>query len=103
MSAGDWPEIGRSETVRQPMNCRRDDGVILVLALLLTLMLSVLGVAFALVTSSEAVIAENFRNDQEALHADLVALWSAHNHSSLANRTAVDAEYLEVVAIRSTQ
>ena len=51
------------------MNCRRDDGVILVLALLLTLMLSVLGVAFALVTSSEAVIAENFRNDQEAFHA----------------------------------
>ena len=42
-------------------------------------------------------------HDQEALHADLVALWSAHNHSSLANRTAVDAEYLEVVAIRSTQ
>jgi SAM-dependent methyltransferase len=41
--------------------------------------------------------------DQEALHADLVALWSTHNQSSLANRTAVDAEYLEVVAIRSTQ
>jgi 2-polyprenyl-3-methyl-5-hydroxy-6-metoxy-1,4-benzoquinol methylase len=40
---------------------------------------------------------------QKALHADLVALWRAHNQSSLANRTAVDAEYLEVVAIRSTQ
>ena len=42
-------------------------------------------------------------HDQEALHADLVALWRAHNQSALANRTAVDAEYLEVVAIRSTQ
>jgi ubiquinone/menaquinone biosynthesis C-methylase UbiE len=42
-------------------------------------------------------------HDQEALYADLVALWRAHNHSSLANRTAVNAEYLEVVAIRSTQ
>jgi SAM-dependent methyltransferase len=42
-------------------------------------------------------------HDREVLHADLVALWHAHNHSSLANRTAVDAEYLEVVAIRSTQ
>jgi hypothetical protein len=51
------------------MNCRRTDGVALVVALLLTLMLSVLGAAFALVTSSEAVIAENFRNGQEALHA----------------------------------
>jgi hypothetical protein len=51
------------------MNFRCADGVVLVVALLLTLMLSVLGAAFALVTSSEAVIAENFRNGQEALHA----------------------------------
>jgi hypothetical protein len=54
---------------RRFLNCRRTEGVILVLALLLTLMLSVLGVAFSLVTSSEALIVENFRNDQEALHA----------------------------------
>jgi SAM-dependent methyltransferase len=39
--------------------------------------------------------------DQDTLHADLVALWRAHNQSSLANRTAVDAEYLQVIAIRS--
>jgi type IV pilus assembly PilX-like protein len=51
------------------MNYRRAEGVVLVVALLLTLMLSVLGAAFALVMSSEAVIAENFRNGQEALHA----------------------------------
>jgi hypothetical protein len=51
------------------MNYRRADGVVLVVALLLTLMLSVLGAAFALVMSTEAVIAENFRNGQEAAHA----------------------------------
>jgi hypothetical protein len=42
-------------------------------------------------------------HEQEALHADLVALWRAHNQSSLPNRTAVDAEYLQVLAIRSKQ
>jgi SAM-dependent methyltransferase len=41
--------------------------------------------------------------DQEALYSDLVALWAAKNHSGDANRTAVDAEYLQVVAIRSKQ
>jgi hypothetical protein len=45
------------------------DGTVLVVALLLMLMLSVLGAAFALVTSSEALIAENFRKGQEAVHA----------------------------------
>ena len=41
------------------MNCKRADGVVLVVALLLTLMLSVLAAAFVLVTSSEVMIAEN--------------------------------------------
>jgi hypothetical protein len=68
------------------MNCRRADGVILVLALLLTLMLSVLGVAFALVSSSEAVTAENFRNDQEALHAaDAAAEYALGDLEALAD------------------
>jgi ubiquinone/menaquinone biosynthesis C-methylase UbiE len=48
-------------------------------------------------------IGQMFGPDQEALHADLVALWCAQNQSGDANRTAVDAEYLEVVAIRSKQ
>jgi SAM-dependent methyltransferase len=39
--------------------------------------------------------------DQEAFHADLVALWSSEHQSDEANRTVVDAEYLHVVAIRS--
>jgi SAM-dependent methyltransferase len=38
--------------------------------------------------------------DQEAFHADLVALWTARNQSGDANRTVVDAEYLHVVATR---
>jgi SAM-dependent methyltransferase len=39
--------------------------------------------------------------DQDALYADLVALWSGQNQSGEANRTVVDAEYLQVVATRS--
>jgi SAM-dependent methyltransferase len=39
--------------------------------------------------------------DQEAFHTDLVALWTAKNHSGDANRTVVDAEYLHVVATRA--
>jgi hypothetical protein len=41
--------------------------------------------------------------DQEAFHADLVGLWTAKNQSGDANRTVVDAEYLQVVAIRTKQ
>jgi SAM-dependent methyltransferase len=41
--------------------------------------------------------------DQETLHSDLVALWTAKNQSGDANRTTVDAEYLQVVAIRTKQ
>jgi ubiquinone/menaquinone biosynthesis C-methylase UbiE len=41
--------------------------------------------------------------EQEAFHADLVALWSARNQSVVANRTVVDAEYLQVVATCSKQ
>ena len=51
------------------MDARASDGFALVAALLLTLMLSALAAAFALVTSSEAMIAANFRNDQEAQYA----------------------------------
>jgi hypothetical protein len=46
--------------------------------------------AFAALTAS----------DQQALHADLVALWSARNQSGSPDRTAVDAEYLQIVATR---
>jgi hypothetical protein len=38
--------------------------------------------------------------DQEALQADLVALWSAQNQSGSGDQTVVDAEYLQIVATR---
>jgi SAM-dependent methyltransferase len=39
--------------------------------------------------------------DADALRAALVSLWSAHNKAADANRTQVDAEYLEVVATKA--
>ena len=51
------------------MGVGRADGVALVAALLLMLMMSALGVAFSLVSSSETLIAANFRNAQAALYA----------------------------------
>ena len=40
---------------------------------------------------------------QDALYAELVALWSSHDQSSDPNRTVVDGEYLEVVGIRAAR
>ena len=42
-------------------------------------------------------------DQQEALYAELVALWSSHNQSSDPNRTVVDGEYLEVVGVRAAR
>lgn len=39
--------------------------------------------------------------DGDSLRAELVALWSTHNKAGEANRTEVDAEYLEVIATRA--
>src|SRR5215813_6043907 len=39
-------------------------------------------------------------NGQQTLHAELTQLWSAHNQVD-GNRTRVDAEYLEVIAVRA--
>ena len=39
--------------------------------------------------------------EQAALRAELVELWSAHNTATAAGRTAVDGEYLDVVATRA--
>jgi SAM-dependent methyltransferase len=38
--------------------------------------------------------------EQTALHDDLVRLWTGHNQSPDRDRTVVDAEYLNVVAVR---
>ena len=39
--------------------------------------------------------------DRSSLRDELVALWTAHNQNGDPARTVVDAEYLEVVAIRA--
>jgi SAM-dependent methyltransferase len=39
--------------------------------------------------------------DREALHTDLVTLWSTHNESRVPGRTVVSSEYLEVVGVRA--
>jgi SAM-dependent methyltransferase len=39
--------------------------------------------------------------DRTALRADLVNLWTSHNTAGEPNRTMVDSEYLEVVAVRA--
>lgn len=51
------------------MAARGTDGIVLVAALLLMLLLSALGAAFALISSSETLIAANFRDMQEAQYA----------------------------------
>ena len=39
--------------------------------------------------------------ERTALRNDLVTLWTTSNKATEANRTTVDAEYLEVVAVRA--
>ena len=46
-----------------------DDGVALVIAMMAMLLLAALGAALVLTTSSETVIAGNYRNSGEALYA----------------------------------
>jgi hypothetical protein len=51
------------------MDVRREDGVALMIAMMAMLLLTALGVVLVLTTSSETIIANNFRNSGEALHA----------------------------------
>ena len=45
--------------------------------------------------------AEVGKVDRATLRRDLVRLWTSHNQSGESARTTVDAEYLEVIAIRA--
>ena len=51
------------------MSDRAQDGIVLVVTLLVMLMMSALGIALVVLTSSDTMIAANFRNSREALHA----------------------------------
>jgi Tfp pilus assembly protein PilX len=51
------------------MDIRREDGIALIVAMMAMLLMTALGVALVLTTSSETMIASNFRNSHEALYA----------------------------------
>ena len=51
------------------MDIRRENGIALIVAMMAMLLMTALGVALVLTTSSETMIAGNFRNGQEALYA----------------------------------
>ena len=61
------------------MDIRREDGVALVIAMMAMLLMMALGVALVLTTSSETIIAGNYRNSSEALYAADAALERAMN------------------------
>ena len=50
-------------------NLHREDGVALVVAMMALLLMTALGVALVMTTSSETMIANNYRNSSEALYA----------------------------------
>jgi len=51
------------------MDIRREDGIALIVALMAMMLMTALGIALVMTTSSETMIAGNFRNGQEALYA----------------------------------
>jgi Tfp pilus assembly protein PilX len=51
------------------MDIRRENGIALIIAMMAMLLMTALGVALILTTSSETMISSNFRNGQEALYA----------------------------------
>ena len=51
------------------MDIRREDGVALMIAMMAMLLMTALGVALILTTSSETIIAGNYRNSGEAMYA----------------------------------
>ena len=56
------------------MDIRREHGIALMVAMMAMLLMSALGVALVLTTSSEAIIATNFRSSSEGLYAADAAL-----------------------------
>ena len=56
------------------MDIRREEGIALMVAMMATLLMSALGAALVLTTSSETIIATNFRSSGEGLYAADAAL-----------------------------
>src|SRR5437870_6747222 len=51
------------------MNMRREDGIAMIVALMAMLLMSALGAALVMTTTSETIIAGNFSRGQEGLYA----------------------------------
>jgi Tfp pilus assembly protein PilX len=51
------------------MDIRREDGIAMIIAMMAMLLMTALGIALVLTTSSETMIANNHRNSSEALYA----------------------------------
>jgi hypothetical protein len=56
------------------MDVRHQDGIAMIMAMAATLLMSVLGIALVLTTSSETIISSNFRDASEAAYAADAAL-----------------------------
>jgi hypothetical protein len=56
------------------MKMRHEDGIAMLMAMAATLLMSALGIALVLTTSSEAIMSSNFRNASEAAYAADAAL-----------------------------
>ena len=81
------------------MDIRHDDGMAMVMAMAATLLTSALGMALVLATSSEAVIASNFRDQAAGAYAAEAAveralddLAAAENWNAVLNMDAVTAQ-----------
>jgi Tfp pilus assembly protein PilX len=61
------------------MDIRRENGIALIIAMMAMLLMTALGVALILTTSSETLISNNFRDGQEALYAADAAIERAMN------------------------
>ena len=57
------------------MDLRHEDGIAMIMAMAATLLMGALGMALVLTTSSETIIASNFRDASEAVYA-ADAAWS---------------------------
>ena len=66
------------------MDIRHEDGVAMMMAMTVTLLISALGAALVLATSSEALIASNFRDQAESVYAAEAALERALDDLALA-------------------
>jgi hypothetical protein len=67
------------------MDIRHDDGIAMMMAMFITLLMSTLGIALVLATSTEGLIASNFRDQAEGVYAAEAALERALDDLAVSN------------------